>query len=102
MNILLFPTRFYPAISGGDFYLQRIGEYFQKKKSGNHQILVWTSNALDFGAIHGKGKIVEKSNRNYTNYNNLKVRRWEIHNSLQVKEGVNSKNTNLYHPKKFL
>jgi glycosyltransferase involved in cell wall biosynthesis len=83
MNIILFPTRFYPAISGGDFYIQRLGEYFNKDKKENHQILFWTSNALDFGAIHGTGKVVKKSNRYYNVYNNLKIHRWEVHKHIK-------------------
>ena len=85
LNILLFPTRFYPAISGGDFYLQRLGEEFQKKhyKYHDHQdfflpnyVTFLTSDAIDFAALRGIGKVVPSSHKHFANYHNLKVQRF--------------------------
>ena len=87
MNIILFPTRFFPAISGGDFYLQRIGETFRKKNKDCIQFL--TSNALDFSALHGQGKIIPNSSKFYSNYHNLPIKRFEISsNKKNVEDNV--------------
>ena len=82
MKILLFPTRFFPAISGGDFYLQQLGKEFLKMNKGKtkdllNQLLFLTTNALDFGALHGKGKIILKNHRNYEKLENLSIIRFK-------------------------
>ncbi|QEE14829.1 glycosyltransferase family 4 protein [Promethearchaeum syntrophicum] len=82
MKILLFPTRFFPAISGGDFYLQRLGKEFLKinkvnLKQSQNQILFLTTNALDFGALHGKGKIIVENHRYYEKFENLSIKRFK-------------------------
>lgn len=89
MNLILFPTRFYPAISGGDFFLQRIGEEFKKKNRDNVQFI--TSNALDFSSIHNKGKIVPIDHCNYADFRGISISRYEcisseIDNRLFLKE----------------
>ncbi|MHA1673601.1 MAG: glycosyltransferase family 4 protein [Promethearchaeota archaeon] len=99
MNILLFPTRFFPAISGGDFLLERLGREFHniKKRKPPYSsvspdfpdspaiipknISIFTSTAIDFGALHGKGKKITPDHRYFSEYNNLSVRRFEIANS---------------------
>ncbi|MHA1611275.1 MAG: glycosyltransferase family 4 protein [Promethearchaeota archaeon] len=87
MNILLFPTRFFPAISGGDFLLERLGREFhqirKRKQSLSPTIIldkitIFTSTAIDFAALHGNGKIVTPEHRYFSEYNNLSVRRFEI------------------------
>ena len=82
MKILLFPTRFFPAISGGDFYLQRLGKEFLKMNKGNikdtqNQLLFLTTNALDFGALHGNGKIILENHRYYEKFENLSIKRFK-------------------------
>jgi glycosyltransferase involved in cell wall biosynthesis len=75
LHILTFPTRFYPAISGGEFYIQRLCEAFQKKK---HQVHLFSTNAIDFGALSGSGKLLSCQHKAYAGYHNLSVFRWEI------------------------
>ncbi len=96
MKILLFPTRFFPAISGGDFYLQRLGKEFLKMNKGNandtkNQILFLTTNALDFGALHGNGKIIFENHRYYEKFENLSIKRFKTSQNYQqngnIKEG---------------
>jgi len=82
MKILLFPTRFFPAISGGDFYLQKLGKEFLKMNKGKandtqNQVLFLTTNALDFGALHGKGKIIRENHRYYQKFENLAIKRFK-------------------------
>ena len=86
MNILLFPTRFYPAISGGDFYLQRIGEEYQKhtfkkllaqKTHDENNVTIFSSDAIDFGRLRGKGRKVEENHSNYRQYRNLNIKRFQ-------------------------
>ena len=88
MKILLFPTRFFPAISGGDFYLQRLGKEFLKMNKGNtddeqNQLLFLTSNALDFGALHGNGKIILDNHRYYEIFENLSIKRFKSSQNYQ-------------------
>jgi len=85
LNILLFPTRFYPAISGGDFYLQRLGEEFQKKHYkyrdpqnyfSPNRVTFLSSDAIDFAALRGVGKTVSPTHKHFTSYHNLKIQRF--------------------------
>ena len=90
MKILLFPTRFFPAISGGDFYLQRLGKEFLKinkvnTKDTQNQILFLTTNALDFGALHGNGKIILENHRYYEKFENLSIKRFKSSQNYQKK-----------------
>jgi glycosyltransferase involved in cell wall biosynthesis len=60
MYPLYFPTRYFPAISGGDFFMMRVakvtGSYFKEDYA------IITSDALDFAGLRGEGsKIDEKS-----------------------------------------
>ncbi len=88
MRILFFPTRFFPAISGGDFYMQRIAESFKKnlKESNNnpHQVQIISSNAIDFAGIRGapNGKFVTVQHKNYSKYNQLDVKRLDVRNRI--------------------
>ena len=83
MNILLFPTRFFPAISGGDFYLQRLGKEFLKMNRGrdkdsHNKVLILSTNALDFGALHGKGRYIFEKQKYYGQFQNLSLLRFKI------------------------
>lgn len=87
MRILLFPTRYYPAISGGDFSLQRVAEELQKprKRGANYhaqyqanQVHVFTSNAIDFAALHGVGKVVTAKHKHFTSYRNISITRFAV------------------------
>lgn len=55
MKVIHAPPRYFPAISGSEFYFQRISELLK----GNQDIEVHCTNALDFRAFHDEhGKIV--------------------------------------------
>ncbi|MFX0099439.1 MAG: glycosyltransferase family 4 protein [Candidatus Hodarchaeota archaeon] len=59
MKIIHVPPRYFPAISGSEFYFQRISEILK----GKHSIEVHCTNALDFGAFHDtSGKIISSRN----------------------------------------
>jgi glycosyltransferase involved in cell wall biosynthesis len=75
MHILYFPTRFYPAISGGDFYMQRLGEEMVRR---GHQVLFFSTDAIDFGALAGNGKWLSTDSKYYHSYKNLLIHRWPI------------------------
>ncbi|NVM53528.1 MAG: glycosyltransferase family 4 protein [Candidatus Helarchaeota archaeon] len=65
--------RYFPAISGSEFYIQRISEILQKK---NHKIKVFCSNALDFHAFgSSKGKRVKEK---YSTINKIPIFRYPI------------------------
>ncbi len=60
MRISHVAPRYFPAISGSEFYIQQISEILSKR---NHSINVFCSNALDFHAFGSfKGKIVKERN----------------------------------------
>ena len=96
MKILLFPTRFYPAISGGDFYLQRLGKEFLKMNKRNaddkqNQLFFLTTDALDFGALHGNGKIILENHRYYEKFENLLIKRFKLsQNNQQIESNQDS------------
>lgn len=90
LNILLFPTRFFPAISGGDFLLERLGREFLRisrrssKKSTLEikiQVSVITSTAIDFASLHGHGRTIDTSHKYFSQYKNLKIHRYRVLNS---------------------
>ena len=78
MKLLVFPTRYYPAISGGDFFAQRIAEEFHKKWKPQVKVSILTSNAIDFSALHQQGKSVSPSHKNYSNYHGLPISRYKV------------------------
>ncbi|MHA1777639.1 MAG: hypothetical protein DRO88_04385 [Promethearchaeia archaeon] len=116
LNILLFPTRFYPAISGGDFLLERLGREFLRisKRSDLERlnlqemnVKVLTSNAIDFGALRGNGRIIDTKHRYFSHYKNLDIYRYKsYHNSKNNSNRTQKQNlfeklgylTNLYVP----
>ncbi len=77
MKILMFPTRFYPAISGGDFYLERLGRELKRKSLNSNQVQFITSVAIDFGGLKGHGKVISTDHRYYSHYKNLQVKRYQ-------------------------
>ena len=73
MQISHVAPRYFPAISGSEFYIQEISEKLQKR---NHKIKVFCSNALDFRAFgSSKGKFVKTE---HTQINNVNVYRYPI------------------------
>ncbi len=76
IKILLFATRFYPAISGGDFYIERLGREFKKKSLGLNKTFIITTNAIDFNALHSDGKKIEINHPYYSKYKDLEIKRF--------------------------
>ena len=61
-NILYLPTRYFPAISGAEFYLQRMAEILTS--TFHYKIDIHTSNAIDFKALRDpSGKIIRKEEK---------------------------------------
>ncbi len=86
-NILYLPTRYFPAISGAEFYLQRMAEIFTSKYEYN--INIFTSNALDFKALRDpQGKIIEVSNKFYDKVNELKINRFTIDYKISLEDRI--------------
>jgi glycosyltransferase involved in cell wall biosynthesis len=76
-TILFLPSRYFPAISGAEFYMQRIAEVFNKEYRFNVKII--TSNAIDFKALRERiGKVLDESSKYYYKVNNLPVNRYPI------------------------
>ncbi|MCK4238348.1 MAG: hypothetical protein KAX33_04440, partial [Candidatus Lokiarchaeota archaeon] len=77
MRILHFPTRYFTAISGAEFYFQRISEIL----SGTYdcEIEIYCSDALDFSALTSqKGKRITSENKYFKKVNNLTINRIPI------------------------
>ena len=76
-RILFLPTRYFPSISGAEFYLQRMAEILSKKY--NYDIDIFTSNAIDFKALrHPDGKTINENDKNYDLVNDLKIQRFPV------------------------
>ncbi|NVM19214.1 MAG: glycosyltransferase family 4 protein [Candidatus Lokiarchaeota archaeon] len=76
-NILYFPTRYYPAISGAEFYIQSIAEILHLKY--NYGVNVYTSTAIDFKALREpNSRIINIGDRYYERVNNLKITRFPV------------------------
>ncbi|KKN69678.1 hypothetical protein LCGC14_0438680 [marine sediment metagenome] len=76
-NILYLPTRYFPSISGAEFYFQRIAEILTRMY--NYKIDIFTSNAIDFKALRNpKGRIIGSNNKIFNKVNSLKINRYPI------------------------
>lgn len=76
-KILYLPTRYYPAISGAEFYLQRMAEILTGKYKYN--VDIFTSDAIDFKSLRDpKGKVIKKNERYFNFVNNLRINRFSI------------------------
>lgn len=76
-EVLLLPTRFFPSISGAEFYFQRLAEILISNY--NYNIDIYTSNAIDFKALRdSSGKIITKNDKYFFNVNNLKIYRFPV------------------------
>lgn len=86
-RIVFLPTRYFPSISGAEFYFQRLAEILTKKKGC--EIDIFTSNAVDFKALRSpKGRIINKNDKNYDSVNNLEINRFSIDYSTSVKKQI--------------
>lgn len=82
-SILYLPTRYFPSISGAEFYLQRMAEILTSKY--NYRIDIYTSNAIDFRALRSaEGKSIKKGDLYFENVNNLKIKRYPIENKISL------------------
>ncbi|TET56726.1 MAG: glycosyltransferase family 1 protein [Promethearchaeota archaeon] len=84
-NILYLPTRYFPSISGAEFYFQRMAELLTTKY--NYNIEIYTSNAIDFKALrNSSGKILTPDNKYFYEVNRLKVNRFPVNYNISNKE----------------
>jgi glycosyltransferase involved in cell wall biosynthesis len=76
-KILYIPTRYFPSISGAEFYIQRIAEILNKNY--NYLTEIYTSNAIDFKALRStNGKTIKPHEKYYDNVNNIRVYRFPV------------------------
>jgi len=91
-NILYLPTRYFPSISGAEFYFQRMAEILTTKYKYN--IDIYTSNAIDFKALRdSNGKRLFKDNKYYDKVNNLKINRFQVNYNFSQNEILNKLKT---------
>ena len=82
-NILYLPTRYYPAISGAEFYFQRMAEILTSVY--NYNIDVFTSNAVDFKALRDSlGRKIQPENKFFNHVNSLKIQRFSVNYKPQM------------------
>lgn len=95
-NILYFPTRYYPAISGAEFYIQSIAEIFYLKY--DYEVNIFTSTAIDFKALREpNGRIINLGEKYYERVNNLKITRFPVNYDLSLEDKLkNIKNITSY------
>ena len=86
-KILYLPTRYFPSISGAEFYIQRIAEILSFRYK--YHIDIYTSNAIDFKALRSiEGKSIRKNDKFFEYVNNLKINRFPIENELSIQEKI--------------
>jgi len=100
INILYLPTRYFPSISGAEFYIQRIAEILSTKYNYNAE--VFTSDAIDFKALRDpKGKKINSNDKFFDKVNSIEINRypikfdvpeWKIIQYLESLESFNSLN----------
>ena len=84
-NILYLPTRYFPSISGAEFYFQRMAELLTAKY--NYSLEIYTSNAIDFKALrNSSGKILTPDNKYFYEVNHLKINRFPVNYNISNKE----------------
>ncbi len=93
MNKILFlPTRFFPAISGAEFYFQRLAELLNAKYAYN--IDIFTSNAIDFKALRNpSGKAINPGDKYFDKVNNLRINRFSVDydlSEIEISQKLNS------------
>ena len=87
-NILYLPTRFFPSISGAEFYFQRIAEILKTKY--NYNIDIYTSNAIDFKALRNSdGKTLKPEDKYYDKVNDLKINRFPVNYNVSENDILN-------------
>ncbi|MFX0022842.1 MAG: glycosyltransferase family 4 protein [Candidatus Hermodarchaeota archaeon] len=87
-HILYLPTRFFPSISGAEFYFQRMAEILTGKY--NYNVDIFTSNAIDFKALRSSdGKIINPNDKYYERVNNLFITRFPVKYDYSVQEILN-------------
>lgn len=86
-KLLYFPTRFYPAISGAEFYLQRMAEILSSQFK--YVVDIFTSNALDFAALHSPdGKTIQDNDKYFKRVNSLDINRYPIYYNYSLKDKI--------------
>jgi len=86
-KILYLPTRYFPSISGAEFYIQRMAEILSSRYKYHTDI--YTSNAIDFKALRStEGKLIKEKDKFYEVVNNLKINRFPIENKVLLQEKI--------------
>ena len=84
-NTLYIPTRYFPAISGAEFYFQRMAEILTSRY--NYTIDIFTSNAIDFKALRDHtGRLIKPDNKLFHKVNSLKIQRFPINYNISEDE----------------
>ncbi|MDX1797363.1 MAG: glycosyltransferase family 4 protein [Candidatus Lokiarchaeia archaeon] len=90
-HILYLPTRFFPSISGAEFYFQRMAEILTTNY--NYNIDIFTSNAIDFKALRNfNGRTINRNDKYFDRVNNLSINRFPVNYNLSVQEILNKLN----------
>ncbi|MFX1495401.1 MAG: glycosyltransferase family 4 protein [Promethearchaeota archaeon] len=86
-KILYLPTRYYPAISGAEFYLQRMAEILTSRYK--YCIDIFTSDGIDFKSLRdSKGKVIKSTNKYFSNVNKLNINRYSINYNDSINDKI--------------
>ncbi len=86
-KILYFPTRYFPSISGAEFYLQRMAEIFNREFK--YEVEIITSNAIDFKALRDpSGKIIHESDNYFNQVNQIQVKRFKTEYNISIDKKI--------------
>ncbi|MFX1325877.1 MAG: glycosyltransferase family 4 protein [Promethearchaeota archaeon] len=74
---MYLPTRYFPSISGAEFYFQRMAEILSSRYK--YKIDIYTSNAIDFKALRDPaGKVITNNDKDFNTVNSININRFPI------------------------
>ena len=86
-NVYYMPTRYFPAISGAEFYIQRVAEILNSDYK--YSVFVYTSNAIDFkGLKEPEGRLIKNDDRLFQVVNNLNINRYKVNYELDLEDVI--------------
>ena len=85
--ILFLPTRYFPSISGAEFYFQRLAEILNSDY--NYEVGIFTSNAIDFKALRScDGKRINTTEKSFDMVNQLKINRFPVKYDISMENKI--------------
>ena len=84
-RVLYLPTRYFPSISGAEFYIQRMAEILKSKYK--YHVKIFTSNAIDFKALRNpEGRTIKSNEKHFDKINDITIERFPINYNISLEE----------------